>query len=307
MAETYPNWVNLTLTDVRKWVSDTLVSFESMLPKLYTMGTSDKQEEYDVTYSGLGKFKLVTGTVGKDSMAEEHKTTYTFAEWMNELDVQRRLYDDKQDRQVMILSRELALSAKRSRESHGAEPFNNAFTATGTFSDGTSTAHADGKALCATNHSSKANAGYAGVNKGTTVISPASVMSARDMMRNFTDGRGNKQYCELDMLLGPAHKDFEEVAWEIINTTGKVDVADNNRNFHQGRYKLALWGELTNSKNHFYIDSSKMSLYLHWLDRIALEFYDSYTPNPPMFTYGGYMRYGFNANNWRWIVGHEVA
>jgi hypothetical protein len=42
----------------------------------------------------------------------------------------------------------------------------------------------------------------------------------------------------LDMLLVPIT--LEEEAFELINSTGKVDTADNNKNFHEGKYKLLL-------------------------------------------------------------------
>ena len=310
MAQDYPNWVNLCLEDIRRWTSDTDAKFESMIPMLYSKDTSQSQEEYDMSYAGVGKFVKLDGNTPKDNMNEEYKTTYTFPEWTNSIDITRRLYDWRKDRTVMSMAKEFKLSEKRTKEAHAAELFNYAFTATGTFSGGGLTAHADGKALCATDHTTKAEgfAGtYAGVNKGTSAISPAAVSATRDGIRNFTDGKGNKQYCTMDMILGPANKDFEEVAWEIISTTGKVDTADNNKNFHSGRYKLAIWQELTDHNNWFGLDSDKMRLYLWWLDQIPLELWDKFNPETQVLTYGGYMRYGFNANNWRFIYGHQVA
>jgi hypothetical protein len=307
MAETSQNWRNLCLTDVRKWFSDTLVDFESMVPQLYTMSTSDREEEYDMTYSGLGNFKLLDGNTTRDTMTEEYKTTYSFPEWQNAIDIRRKLWDDRRDRTVMNMAQEMGLSYNRTKEAHAAEPFNYAFTASGTYSSGASTAQADGKALCATDHPSKASDTYTGSNKGTAAISASAVSDMRDTMREITDGRGNKSYLNLDTLLVPADKDVEEVAWEIINTTGKVDVADNNKNFHQGRYKLAVWMELTSTKNWFGLDSRKMKMYLNWITRVALETWDSFDNETQTLTFGGYERHGFGIPSWRFIVGNQVA
>ena len=60
----------------------------------------------------------------------------------------------------------------------------------------------------------------------------------------------------------------EETAWEIINSKGKVDTANNNRNFHMGRYKLAIWDRLTDSNNWFMIDSKLAKMFLLWWDRV---------------------------------------
>ncbi len=305
MAEQSPNWVNLCLTDVRKWFSDTLVSFESMISMLYNTDTSDKQEEYDMTYTGLGNWKKFDGTVVKDKMTEEYKKTYDFPEWMNSIDIRRKLYDDKRDRSVMNMSKELALSFNRTKEAHAAEPFNYAFTASGTYSGGGSTAGPDAKALCANDHPSKADDAYKGDNLSTEAFSAAAVETDRQEFRKLTDGRGNRLYAKMDTLLVPGK--LEEQAWEIINSKGKVDTDANNANFHKGRYKLAVWDELTDPKNWFSIDSERMKMYLWWITRIAVENWKEFDNQTQILTFGGYARYGMGFSSWRWLIGHNVA
>lgn len=307
MAETAGNWHELLYTDCRKYFSDTLGSFESMIPMLYDTDTTDKAAEYDVSYSGVGKMQRFTGTAVKDTMAEEYKKTFTFPEFMNSIDIRRNAYDDAREKSVFNMVREFALGAARTKEAHAAEPFNYAFTATGTYSSGDSTAGPDGKALCATDHTSKASGTYAGSNKGTAAISGSALSSMRDTMRNITDGRGNKSNCKLDMILVPANKDVEEVAWELINTAGKPETADNNRNFHKGRYKLAVWDELTDANNWFGLDSVKLKLHLAWFDRVKIENYKKFDPDLQTLTFGVYGRWGLGFNSWRFIVGNEVV
>lgn len=307
MAEISANWRNLCLTDVRKWFSDTLLDFESMIPQLYTTGTSTREEEYDMTYSGLGNFKLLNGSATRDTMTEEYKTTYSFPEWTQSIDIRRKLYDDRRDRTVMNMAAEMGLSYNRTKEAHAAEPFNFAFTATGTYSSGDTTALADAKALCANDHPSKASGTYAGDNLGTGAMAASTVSTMRDQMRDITDGRGNKSYLSLDTLLVPADKDIEEVAWEIINTAGKVDVTDNNRNFHKGRYGLAVWMELTNHKNWFGLDSKHLKMYLNWFNRVKLETWNTFDEDSQTLTFGGYERHGFGIPSWRFVVGNQVT
>ena len=248
-AEASENWTNLCLTDVRKWVSDTLNDFESMIPMLYSTDTSDSQEEYDVTYAGVANFQKFTGTAIKTDMTEEYKKTYDFPEFMNSIDIRRKLWDDRKDRTVMNMAKEFALSANRTKEAHAAEVFNYAFSAVDTYSGGGSTAGPDTKALCADDHTSNADATYAGDNKRTNALTAPNVETDRQDMRAMTDGRGNKLHARMDMILCPTG--LEETAWEIINSKGKVDTADNNRNFHEGKYKLAVWDELTDATNWF--------------------------------------------------------
>lgn len=303
MAEVSENWVNLCLTDVRKWFSDTLTDFQSMIPQLYSTDTSDQQEEYDVTYSGLGNFQKFTGTAIKDTMQEEYKKTFNFPEYMNSIDIRRKLWDDRRDRQVMNMTKELALSYNRTKEGHAAEIFNYAFTATGTFSSGDSTAGPDGKALCANDHPSKADSGYALDNLETTALSPTAVEDDRRKFMDMTDGRGNKLDRELSLLLVPVAK--EEDAWEIINSTGKVDTADNNKNFHNGKYKLAVWRYLTSSTNFFSIDDTYMKLYLYWITRVPIENWKKFDEDLQTLTFGAYARHGLGYSSPRWIIGHN--
>jgi len=305
MAETSNQWTNLCLTDVRKWFSDSLNDFESMIPQLYSTDTSDQQEEYDVTYSGLGNFQRFTGTAIKDTMAEEYKKTYDFPEWMNSIDIRRKLWDDRRDRSVMNMSKELALSANRTKEAHAAEIFNYAFTATGTYSGGGSTAGPDGLALCSASHTSKADGAYLGDNLSTTAFSPTAVEQDRRDMMDITDGRGNRIQARLKLLLTPV--ELEEDAWELINSKGKVDTSDNNSNFHSGRYKLAVWEELTDAQNFFSIDDKLMKRYLWWINRVAMENYKKFDEETQTLTFGAYLRYGLGFSNWRFMLGHNVA
>ena len=303
MAEISENWVNLCTTDVRKWVSDTLNDFESMIPMLYAKDTADGQEEYDMSFSGLGNFQRFDGTAIKDTMTEEYKKTYSFPEFMNSFDVRRKLWDDRRDKKVMNMAQEFALSYNRTKEEHAAEIFNYAFTATGTYSSGDSTAGPDTKALCANDHTSKADSSYAGDNLQTTAFSPSAVETDRQAFMAMTDGRGNKSQRRLDMLLVPVA--LEEDAWELINSKGKVNTADNNRNFHEGWYKLAVWQELTDSTNWFSLDSKAMKRSLTWFTRVPFETWKKFVEDLQTITFGGYARHGLGYNDFRWIIGHN--
>jgi hypothetical protein len=303
MAEV--NWHELVYTDARKYFSDTLAKFQSMIPVLYDVESTDRAAEYDVSYSGVGNMRRFTGSAIKDTMAEEYKTTFEFPEYMNSIDIPRKTYDDAREKSVFNMTTEFALGAARTKEAHAAEIFNYAFSASDTYSSGDSTAGPDGKALCATDHPSTADGAYSGCNKGTDALSAKSVESTRILVKGITDGRGNKVYANMDMLLVPLG--LEEIAWEIINSKGKVDTADNNRNFHQGRYKLAVWDELTDSTAWFGIDSDRMKRHLAWFNRVNLENYKKFDPDLQTLTFGVYGRWGAGFNGWRWVYGHQPA
>lgn len=68
-------------------------------------------------------------------------------------------------------------------------------------------------------------------------------------MTGFSGDRAEKLDIMPDLILIP--RNLEETAWEIISSKGKVDTADNNANFHFGKYKLAVWDWLNDSNNWF--------------------------------------------------------
>src|SRR5690554_1761119 len=113
MAEISQNYVNLLYTDARKWFSDTLVEFDSLLPYVYSMATSDKASEIDVTYSGVGNMKRLDGNTNKDTMTEEYRKDYEFPEYANSIDIRRPLLDDRREKSVMNMVKEFGLSAAR--------------------------------------------------------------------------------------------------------------------------------------------------------------------------------------------------
>ena len=122
----------------------------------------------------------------------------------------------------------------------------------------------------------------------------------------FKDDRDGIIDVQPDMLLVPLN--LEEAAWEIINSRGKVDTANNNANFHFGKYKLLVWPNyLTDTNNWFLLDSVMMKEFFLWFDRIPVEFqkdreFDSY-----MAKYAGYMRYSFGWSDWRAVYGNNVS
>ena len=141
----------------------------------------------------------------------------------------------------------MATSAQRTKEKHGAGIFNNAFTGDGPegiMSGG------DAEHLCDSAHPSTGSAGYTNQsNTGTTAISATAVEATRRLMAAFTDDRGNIISVNPDTIIIPRAK--EEEAWTIVATKGKVNSAENNANFHYGKYKLAVWDLLSDTNNWF--------------------------------------------------------
>lgn len=190
----------------------------------------------------------------------------------------------------------LATAASRSREKLGASIFDLGFTYEPT--DG------DGAELFASDHGSNVAGVAAQSNEGTSALSATAVETTRINMHNFRDDIGEKISVMMDTIIVP--RDLEQTGWEIINSKGKVDTANNNANFHQGKYKLVVWDRLTDTTDWFGSDYNMQKEYLLWWNREPNQFFQDKDSSTMVAIYLGYYRVGTGWDDWRWGFGHLV-
>ena len=231
---------------------------------------------------------------------------YEFAEFAKGFKIERKLHDDDMYSVINRKPAGLALSAKRTKEKYGASTFNNADAGSGSISVGGVTIlnNTEALPLASTAHTSTASSTTQG-NYGTTALSSSAIEATRILSAGLKDDRDNMISINMDTLLIP--RNLEETAWTIINTTGKVDSADNNKNFHYGKYKLAVWDYLTGTKTWFMIDQTMCKMYLNWYTRVPLEFNQDKSFDTYIAKYSAYERYGWGWSDWRWLYMHKVA
>ena len=298
------NFGDLLEPGLRKIFDDQYKALPSMIPSLYTMGTSSTSYEKVSSVGAFGDFTDfdTSGQIVYDDVAQGYDTKIESKQWVSGFQVERKLYDDDLYGIINKKPRGMAISAQRTREKHGATPFNDAFSATGT----ENMSGMDGLSLCNSAHTSTASSGYTNIsNTGTTALSATAIEATRRLMAAWTDDRGNLISINPDLLIIP--RSLEEKAWTIIATKGEVDSAENNANFHYGKYKLAVWDYLSDSNNWFFVDSVLMKTMLEWYDRVPLEFGQDMSFDTFIAKYRAYMRYGRGWNDWRFIYGHNVT
>lgn len=297
------NFADLLEPGFRKIFTDQYREMPSMIDSLFTMLGSGRSLEEDSSVGAFGDFNDFTqsGTVTYDDVVQGYDTTFTHREYASGFKVERKLFDDDLYGVMNKKPRGLAISAKRTREKHGASLFNNAFTSTGPTNIMTG---GDSQFLCDTDHPSNATTTTQS-NDGSSALSATTVEATRRLMVKFLDDKDNKIAVNPDLLLAP--RSLEQTAWEIIASKGQPDTANNNANFHFGKYKLAVWDYLDNANNWFFIDSMMMKQFLNWFDRIPLEFAQDRDFDTLIAKYRAYMRYSYGWSDWRWIFGHEVS
>lgn len=270
---------------------------KSMLPVLFNMQSSDKAVEHDLEMGDISNMEQFEGTIGYDDTGEGYKKDYTHVEYARGMKVERRLVINDQYNQINKRPYLLSVAAFRRREADGAGIFNNAFT--------TANTGGDALGLCSSAHTSN-NGGTSQSNSGTDTFSATAVETARQAMVAFKTNRDNIINPTPDLLLVP-HQ-LEEKAYEIINSKGKVDTAQNNANFHEGKYKLVVWQNyLSDSNNWFIIDSTFMKMMLNWFDREPVQFFKDRDFDSLQAKFACYAYYSQGWSDWRWCYGSNVS
>lgn len=290
------DWPDLLEKDFRKIYMDQYRSLPAMVPDLFSVQRSDAAFEKTSQVGMVPDFAEFTGKIDPKDPKQGYDKTYTFTEYAAKIEIQRKLAADDQYRVMTRLPRGLATSASRSREKLGAQIYSLAFTFEPTDGDGTE--------LCASDHPSNVTTTATQSNEGTLSLSATNVETTRINMHKFKDDIGELISVNPDTLTVP--RDLEQTGWEIINTKGKVDTAENNANFHQGKYKLVVWDRLSDTNNWFFTDFQMQKEFQLWWNREPIQFFQDKDSNTLVAIFLGYYRVGTGWDDWRYMFGHLV-
>jgi len=294
-------WAELLVPGLREVFYATVepLATASRIPLLYDVISSTKAAEQFLSAGAMGNWKTFKGAIEYDDIDQGYKTTLTHEEYVQGFKIERKLVEDDQYGLFQDRPAELAMSAMRTRETHAASVFVNAFTG-GAYVGG------DSVALCSDSHpASPANASSTQDNNGTLSFSYSNIEAVRQLMRGWKDDRGNLIPVNPDTLLIPA--ELEKSAFENVRTANVPDTTDYKANFVAGFIRQTIvWDYLTDANAWFVIDSMRMKQALKWIDRVALEFALDPTSNFRLESrWRGYMRYSYGFKDWRWIYGNN--
>ena len=292
------NWAALMEPNLRKVFSDSFADFTSNLPVLFNMAPSTKQVEHDLTTDSKSTWAAKNGDIQYDDTVQGYQTDYTHTPYVSGKKFEKELLDDDQYGRIERETRVMADGARYFREQSGAAIFNNAFSSGTTYGDTVS--------LCNSAHPSRNDSSLTRSNTGVLALTDANIESVRLLMIKQTLGTRTPAFLNPDMIIAPI--DLERTAWEALNSKGKVDTANNNANFHLGKYKLLIWPTfLTGTRRWFMVDSKKMKEYLMWFDRVPVQFFKDRDFGVMASAFAGYMRYSAGTSWPFWIHGNNPA
>ena len=290
------NWPDLLEKDFRKIFQDQYPILPMMVPDLFNIQKSDAAFEKISAVGQVPDHAEFTGKITEVNPTQAYDKTYTFTEYAAQIQIQRKIAADDQYRVMNRYPKGLATSANRSREKLGAQVWELGFTF--------EPADGDGAELFASDHGSNVPGVAAQSNEGTLALSATAVETTRIAMHNFKNDIGEKISVMPDTITIP--RALEQTGWEIINTKGKVDTANNNANFHQGKYKLVVWDRLADTNNWFMSDYSMQKEYLLWWNREPIQFFQDKDSNTMVAIYLSYYRVGTGWDDWVWGYGQLV-
>ena len=276
---------------------------KGMAPMLFRNQPVGAVPDYRV--SGLGGFSDLQdfdGSISYDAPSQLYDTICTFPEKALGFKIQRKLYDDNQFGKIDPKAIGMATSVARTDEKMAVTIFNSSFTST----NANGQTGGDGVAMVSDSHPYSPDDSTTLDNKGTAALDAVSVEAVRQVgMTDILTDRGELADVNYDLILAPVA--LEEDAWEIINSKGKVDTANNNANFHYGRYKLAIWNRLTSASNWWMIDSELLDEHFFKCVRIAPEFEMDRDFETKVAKWSVYQRISYNYGDWRPVYGSLVS
>jgi len=293
------NWGDLLDPRFRKYFEMALHERmqSSMIPMLFREESTSKNYEMMSGIGGGSDVGLFTGLLDYDDVHQLwDKTTY-FPEYAKGMKIQRKLHDDDLSGKMRQRPVNMAVDVARTINKAAAALWNGAFVGT----DG-----ADGVAMCSDSHPYSPTDATTWSNVGSSQFGATSVEATRQHGHTsiFTD-RGELYEVNYDMILCTVAN--ESKAYELIKSSGKIDTPNNNVNFHEGRYKLAVWDRLTSSWPWFMIDSSFLKEFFYKWNRVAPEYnydrdFDNYVKK-----WSVYYRMAFDWYDSRPVFGHNAT
>lgn len=260
----------------------------------------------DEKYSAIGELgDLVefTGEFQYGSTAQGYDVTATHKEWGRGMAITRLMRDYDLHNQMESQPAALGRAAFRTREQHAARILTMAFSLDNLFYS-----HSEGVALCSNSHTTTAPGVSTSVgfdNLGTSALSAVAVSANRIQMKQFRGDVGERVSIRPNELWVPV--DLCDTAWEIANSMGKLETANNNANAQQGRWTIMEWDYMSDANDWFMCDSALRKANALWHDSVAPEFAKTGEFDTMDWKWRVYTRYSYLWRNWRFIMGNQVS
>lgn len=250
-------------------------------------------EAWDV-YKNSGE----QGKKGRLDFDQLYTQTYTHEEYPVEVVIQKKLILNDQYGQIRRIIQRVGISAEQKMEIDAAGLLNNAFASGTTWSDG--------DPLCSASHPTGPHGGSSSYsNRGTAALTANNLKAARVTMMRFKNDKGTEIGLMPNELWVPP--ELEEEALKITKSRMEPDSANNADNPKAAQeWTVVPWLRLTNTKNWFIADSMWRQEVVNWYNRETTQIMLTHETTTEL-VYEFKLHYSRGVDDWRWILGNEVA
>lgn len=268
-----------------------------VMPQVFNVLTTDKDQEIDSATTGFGKLVQTSelGSLDYEDPLKMYRTTYTPLKYTKGFKVSQELYEDDQHNMISKMPGALAKSVVYTTEYYGASVLNNAFSTS-------YTSYGDGKPLCSTGHtrvdggSSQSNANASGVTFGDTNLE-----TGRLALEAAKNDKGQIVNFKTDTVIVPPA--LSKSARIITQSTLRPGTANNDVNVYDGAFKIVEWKYLTSTTAWFLMDKSNSLV--NWFWRIRPEFKNDYNFDADAALYKVRIRFAYGWSDWRGVWGSK--
>lgn len=276
----------------------------TMLPELYTVKKGRRgPDERQSQFGAFANFSEFGGSVDYQSASQGYDVTATYKHFVSGFQVDVTYAEDDLFSVVENYPSEMALAGKRTRETHGSRMLVMAFSVDTDFYN-----HSEGVALCSNSHTTTApnvSTATGFDNLTTSAMSLTNVIAMRIQMRGFRNDQGGRINVEPDELWYPP--DLCATAYEINESMGRPDNANNAKNYMFKKMALKEWNYMSDANDYFLVDSAMRKNNVFWYDRVPVEFARAEDLDTIIMKWRARMRYAFLFRDWRWICGAQVS
>ena len=229
---------------VESWYGMSYNKHETQYTDIFETSSSRKAFEEIIGVSGLGLagVKGEGAPISYDSMTQGYISRFQHVEYaLGTIITRNMVEDDQYDVVGRMRVEELANAMRITKETIGANILNRAFTSTYTGGYGLE--------LCSTLHTNVAGGTYQNELSTPADLSEASLEQMCIDIGKWTNDRGHQISAKAADLIIPVDLMFE--ADRIINSSGRVGTADNDKNAIMGKFNIHVNNYLTDTDAFF--------------------------------------------------------
>jgi len=279
---------------------------DSMIPKIFGSGTSDRAFEEYMAISGVRDAYAWGGKFVTQKQYPGYTSKVIFQRFANRVEIDPALIEDKQYSVLDQQARDLRNSYDRKKEKMGVNVFANATSAAFDFQESE-----EGLSWANSSHTTKVpsvstTTGFS--NVGTSTLDPTSLSAARISMMRFKDSMGN-HFNTRDSLALVIPVTLADTVDEIIGTGTGLYSANGTINVHEGMYSSIPWVLLDDSSTTDWtlirVNQTKRDLL--WFDRILPKYMAHIDMDTLSSVHSLHGRFGYLFKDWRWGYHNNVA